>query len=647
MIQLAACLTRHLPLHSESRPDGELLAAFLAERDESAFAELVRRHGPLVWAACRRLLPDAADAEDAFQSAFLVLVRRARRLSGRDALGPWLYRVAVWTARNIRRRNARMLARRRPLPDDSADRSIGCAAVDLRADLDAALSALPEKYRTPLVLCHLQGWSRRDAAARLGCPEGTLTSLLARGLHRLRVKLSGFDPAKALAVATPAVPLLLANATVKAATGVHLAAAGAMSATVSSLVEGVLRMFWVKKATAASVALFALFGFGMGIGVSVNRVPGAAAGDGPPALGESIELAQLEEALVADDLTLQKAQVLLKEAEAAMDLAQAGGNAKDIDAAKIRLFREKRRVEDALRLRDENAARLALRLLTRKAAAPEADDLVKLKQQLATAEKHLKDLESALEEAKVRLGVARSNNDALAEAKAKKALELALASKEDAARKIDELRARIEGFQRERVRSAQEALGKDSLVVQLAAKQADFKKLDAQLAKLKAEQELLRAEAAKLAAERDRFQREMVDLESKRADDVNRLRASELLLAADASALEITVNSKDALWPFKITEIGTDGKPVGTAVFDNIEILKRYLVRAGKDAKPKTVRLTVQADSKFDVVKKIVEACTAAGLKLPTVLNIDKLKSEAKMSDFTDLAERIDKLSRP
>src|SRR5438094_7628812 len=112
-------------LTADPRSDGELLAAFVADRSEEAFLELIRRHGPLVWSACRRLLPDQADAEDAFQAAFLVLVRRASRLTDRDAIGPWLYQVAVWTARNMRRRNARRLARRSELSPATADPTPG------------------------------------------------------------------------------------------------------------------------------------------------------------------------------------------------------------------------------------------------------------------------------------------------------------------------------------------------------------------------------------------------------------------------------------------------------------------------------------------------------------------------------------------
>ncbi|MBN9521999.1 sigma-70 family RNA polymerase sigma factor [bacterium] len=260
----------------DPRPDGALLGAFLTDRDEAAFAELVRRHGPLVLAACRRLLPDPTDAEDAFQAAFLVLVRRARRLTSSPALGPWLYRVAAWTARNVRRRNARRLARTAPLPD-----AVPAPPTSLvpALDLDAALLALPEKYRTPLVLCHLQGWSRRDAAARLGCPEGTLSALLARGLVKLRGRLGGYDPAAVLAVGLTAVPPALSASTVTAATATRAAVAPA----VAELADGVLRMFWVQKATVAAAGLAVVFALGAGVGLSVREAPAVAQVPAAPA----------------------------------------------------------------------------------------------------------------------------------------------------------------------------------------------------------------------------------------------------------------------------------------------------------------------------------------------------------------------------
>lgn len=270
-------------LTADRRTDGELLAAFAAGPSEDAFAELVRRHGPLVWGACRRLLPDPSDAEDAFQAAFLVLVRRARGLSRCTALGPWLHRVAVWTARNVRRKNARRLARQSVLPDHVPDPSPQ-PDPDLKADLDAALLALPARYRDPILLCHMQGFSRREAAERLGCPEGTLSACLSRGLAKLRSRLRGLDPAKVLTVATVSVPAALTATTARAAVATAVAAAGVPPA-VTVLVKGVLHMFWVKKATAATFALCAVFAMGLGVGLGTRTEhTGAGAQDDPTKL---------------------------------------------------------------------------------------------------------------------------------------------------------------------------------------------------------------------------------------------------------------------------------------------------------------------------------------------------------------------------
>src|SRR5262245_14782024 len=147
-------------LASPAEPsDRHLLDRFLHERDEAAFAELVRRHGLVVWGVCRRLA-NYHDAEDAFQATFLVLVRRANRLGPGVPLGPWLHRVAVMTARNVIRGNRRRAAVSGPMEHDVA----APAATPVEClDLDAALLALPERYRVPVVLCHLQGLSRREA----------------------------------------------------------------------------------------------------------------------------------------------------------------------------------------------------------------------------------------------------------------------------------------------------------------------------------------------------------------------------------------------------------------------------------------------------------------------------------------------------
>src|SRR5262245_59296996 len=183
---------------ARQRGDGELLAAFALRREEAAFAALVRRHGPMVLGVCRRVLHDLHLADDAFQATFLVLARKAATLQQRDLVGNWLFGVAYRSALEARRLRARRAAHEKQvaaMPD-----SIVAPADDdeLRSILDQELARLPDKYRAPLVLCDLEGRSRRDAARHLQLPESTLSNrvtaarrLLARRLARRGLSLSG------------------------------------------------------------------------------------------------------------------------------------------------------------------------------------------------------------------------------------------------------------------------------------------------------------------------------------------------------------------------------------------------------------------------------------------------------------------------
>jgi RNA polymerase sigma factor (sigma-70 family) len=194
--------------------DAELIARFTATSDSAAFAELVRRHGPLVLGVCRRVAGQQQDAEDAFQATFLVLAKKAGQLRNPELLGNYLYGVAfrvAWRAkRSARRRRVREVLVG-TLPDLPA-LTPAPPALDLTSVLDEELAALSACYREAIVLCDLLGASRSAAAAALGVPEGTLSSRLANGHKKLAARLVR----RGIAPSALAVPAALAEARAQA-----------------------------------------------------------------------------------------------------------------------------------------------------------------------------------------------------------------------------------------------------------------------------------------------------------------------------------------------------------------------------------------------------------------------------------------------
>ncbi len=247
----------------EDVPDGQLLNRFLAQRDEAAFEALVRRHGPMVLGVCRRILKNAEDAEDAFQATFLVLVRKAATITKRETMGGWLYGVARKTALKAREAGERRRAKERrvgemsPRQTHSAD-----GGWELQAVLDQELGRLPDKYRVPIVLCDLEGRTRRQAARQLGWPEGTLSGRLARARALLARRLARHGLAVAGGalvgnVAMACVPNALVASTVRAASGLAAggAAAAAASARVAALADGVVKGMLLARLKIATLVL--------------------------------------------------------------------------------------------------------------------------------------------------------------------------------------------------------------------------------------------------------------------------------------------------------------------------------------------------------------------------------------------------------
>jgi RNA polymerase sigma factor (sigma-70 family) len=257
--------------------DGRLLGSFVERHDEAAFEALVRRHGPMVLGVCRRILGSTHDAEDAFQATFLVLARKAASVSPRELVGNWLYGVAQRTAlcaraAQRRRRSREKQVKAMPHPTTEPD----AAWQELQALLDQELSRLPVLYWAPLVLCDLEGRSRKEVARHLGVPEGTLSSrlatarrLLAARLARRGLALSGGALATVLATkAAAGVPPTLVVSTVKAATAFAAgsAAAGVVSAKVVALAGGALKAMSMSKLTTAILVVLVASALGTGAG---------------------------------------------------------------------------------------------------------------------------------------------------------------------------------------------------------------------------------------------------------------------------------------------------------------------------------------------------------------------------------------------
>jgi RNA polymerase sigma factor (sigma-70 family) len=273
----------------------QLLSLYLERRDEAAFEALVARHGPMVLGVCRRMLADRTDVEDAFQATFLVLVRRARHLGPRDAIGPWLYGVATRVAMRARSDSGRR-RRFQPLTSELVtlidDRT--AAQREIGEVIDQEVNRLPPKYRHPIVLCYLEGQTHEEAARQLKWPIGTVKGRLARARDLLQSRLvrRGLTPAIGTLSfafspdvwAAPQRELL--ERTVKASLKLAFGQTSAqiVSTSITSLVEGVLTSMFLNtlKWTGAAVLVGGLAFTGMGV---VARQDARAKNDeAPPAV---------------------------------------------------------------------------------------------------------------------------------------------------------------------------------------------------------------------------------------------------------------------------------------------------------------------------------------------------------------------------
>jgi RNA polymerase sigma factor (sigma-70 family) len=248
--------------------DAQLVSRFTGVRDttaETAFRELVHRHGPMVMGVCRQILRRAQDAEDAFQATFLILVRKARSVQVRESLAPWLYSVAYRTAQRARASGSRyrqgeseQLESIKAAPEDLSQ-------FDLRPLLHEELGRLPDKYRSPIVLCHLEGKTHEEAARVLNWPVGTVSGRLSRGRDLLKSRLERRGVAVPSAILagsnwnmTELLQESVVESTLTAAT--RFVTAQSVSTSVQSLTHGVLKAMLLHKLKTVGLVLLVVGG---------------------------------------------------------------------------------------------------------------------------------------------------------------------------------------------------------------------------------------------------------------------------------------------------------------------------------------------------------------------------------------------------
>lgn len=179
-------------------PDDALVAAARGG-DRLALEQLLTSHRPRIVVICRRVLRDDADADDAAQEALVAIVRGIARFDGRSSFTTWSHRIAT----NVCLDELRRRGRRPPGDPGEFDRVDGgspdpadlAAAGDDRRHLAAALDALPDEFRLPVVLRDVADLDYAAIAEELGIAPGTVRSRISRGRARL-AELLARDPAR-------------------------------------------------------------------------------------------------------------------------------------------------------------------------------------------------------------------------------------------------------------------------------------------------------------------------------------------------------------------------------------------------------------------------------------------------------------------
>ena len=182
------------PIRCRRPPVGQPASAIISDRadeaGQAAFSAIVERHGPMVLGVCRQVLRNLHDADDAFQATFMVMARKAGTVQNSESLASWLHGIALRVAARAKADEARRRVHQRRF---AKLRQVECDCESIRSEsfpeLHQEIARLPQRYREIVVLCYLEGLTSEQAAARIGCPPGTVFSRLSRARVRLRGSL--------------------------------------------------------------------------------------------------------------------------------------------------------------------------------------------------------------------------------------------------------------------------------------------------------------------------------------------------------------------------------------------------------------------------------------------------------------------------
>ncbi|GIW80058.1 MAG: hypothetical protein KatS3mg105_1865 [Gemmatales bacterium] len=261
--------------------DSELLHRYREGKDESAFATLVRRHGTMVFRVARSVISDPETAEDVFQAAFLVLMQKASSIRKQKSIASWLYGVAYRIALNARMKTMRRRRHETLLAEVPEPAEQSATSHDPEPVLMEELNRLPDKYRTPLLLCYFNGKTNEETAKALGWPSGTVKGRLARARRVLRARLQkrGFalSSTALLAVLQGQSTVLSAELVRRTVQAIGACLLRTGSATLSpgaqALAHQAMRQIWLAKCRAVCLALAGIIAVAGGVAGVVGRTP--------------------------------------------------------------------------------------------------------------------------------------------------------------------------------------------------------------------------------------------------------------------------------------------------------------------------------------------------------------------------------------